>query len=199
MKQVRLSKWNIKTMESLGFLTSDEINLYISSILSNDVHPCTPEKQKETESILPLLLRLVEAQESIAKNTSCVVPSHPLEKSSEKTKQSVQDIVKQQMITRNNYYRDEDQSIEEQYWWPKRPKERPLSEKQQQWIDDLFNKTMGWISSDWDWESSSGATRNLNIVYESLKWPADLYDQYVRMMQERILDNWEEKAELFKF
>lgn len=200
MKQVRLSKWNVETLESLGFLTSDEMNLYISSILNSDVHQCTPEKQPtDFSSLLPFLSSIQDSLQSIA-CASGRVWQRTLSESFEK-EPSLSDLFKvgEHIKLPKNIQWTGALTLGEQYWRSKTPKERPLSDKQQQWVGDLCNKTINGISSDWDWESSSGSTRNVSLVYGSLWWPVDLYDQYVRIMQEWLLDNWGHKAELFKF
>lgn len=66
MKQVRLSKQNIESMESLGFLTSDEINWHISKLLSGDVHECTPTQKDLLPSLHSFFSSIEESLAVIA-------------------------------------------------------------------------------------------------------------------------------------
>jgi hypothetical protein len=201
--QLRLTKENEWLFAKIGLTSSADINKRINDSLKQDGSTLYTQPQKENESILPLLLRLVEAQEHIAKNTGCVVPTHPVNESSEKDKPRYDALKAWQSIklpkTSVQWIWIPTMTIEELYWWPEKPKERLLSEKQRQRVDDLCNKTIKGISSDWDRESSAWATRDLSLVYNSMKWPADLYDQYARLIQEWLLRDWEYKAHLFKF
>ncbi len=218
MKQIRLSQSNIELLDKIGLLTSDQMNSHINKLLKTNVHECT-QPQKENESIIPLLLRLVQAQEHIAKNTGCVVPTHPVNESSDKTpdwmktwvfdligtsiklpQTSVQWIwIPNEKAPSSLNYETPAMTIEELYWWPKKPERRELTPKQSERVLDLFNETVANISSDWDRESPSWSTRDVSLVYKSIGWRDNLYDQYMRMVQTWLLQDWEHKAHLFQF
>lgn len=198
--QIRLTKENLIALNSIWISTQKDVNDWIRDTLlgeANVKQMWSNQPQQNNDSLIPLLVRLVEAQESIALSAGRVW-QRTLNESSEQSPEWT----KTWMFKLENWnikLIKDDKSIEEQYWRPKKPNHRTLSPAQQDWVLDLVKKTINWISSDWDWESNSGTTRNIQLVYESLKWPADLYDQYKIYMYEWLLDNQEEKAELFKF
>lgn len=226
--QLRLTKENEGLLAKIGLTSGTDINKWINdSLKQNGSILYTPQQPIDFSSLLPFLSSIEESL-AIMACASGRVWQRTLNESSEREskplvisdfdlsgvpdrfnlvgqsirlpKTSVQWIwMPDEKAPSSLNYWTPSLTLEEQYWWPKKPKKIPLSDDKQQWVDDLFNKTINGISSDGDWESSSGATRNIWLVYQSLKWPANLYDQYVRLMQEWLLDNWEEKAELFRF
>ncbi len=214
--QLRLTKENEGLLAKIGLTSGTDINKWINDLLKQDGSTLYTEKQPtDFSSLLPFLSSIEESLAVMACSAGRVW-QRTLPESSEKEKPrydalkvwqtiklpqtSVQWIwLPNEKAPSSLNYETPTMTIEELYWWPEKPKERLLSEKQQQWVDDLCNKTIKGISSDGDRESSAWATRDLSLVYNSMKWPADLYDQYVRLMQEWLLRDWEHKAHLFQF
>lgn len=187
--QLRLTKENEGLLAKIGLTSGADINRWINDSLKQNSSTLYTEKQPTDFSFIIPFLSSIEESLAVMACATGRVWQRTLDKSSEKQKP---------IVTRNNY-RDEDLPIEEQYWRPKKPVYRTLSPAQQDWVLDLVRKTINSISQDWDWDSPTGSTRDIQLVYNSLNWPADLYDQYKIYMYEWVLDNWEHKADLFKF